>query len=149
MKKHIARMVWMMLALASCSAGTPSGLGVKDGRLAPCPASPNCVSSEARDPKHAMDPIPYNGSPEQARERLRGVILSMPRAKIVSDTGDYVHAEFKSRIMRFVDDVEFVFDDGRSLIRFRSASRVGYSDMGANRKRMEEIRRRYESTPEE
>jgi uncharacterized protein (DUF1499 family) len=69
----------------------------------------------------------------------------MRRAKVITDTGDYIHAEFTSRLFRFVDDVEFSFDDTNKLINFRSASRKGYSDLGVNRKRMEEIRKRFES----
>jgi uncharacterized protein (DUF1499 family) len=74
---------------------------------------------------------------------MRGIILSMPRAKIVSSSEDYIHAEFRSKLFRFVDDVEFYFDAPRKLIDFRSASRVGHSDLGVNRKRMEEIREKF------
>jgi len=135
--------VFVAVAFASCSAGTPAGLGLKQGRLAPCPTSPNCVSSQSEDERHRMDPIPYRGSLDEARERIRGIVLSMPRAKIVQDNGDYLHAEFRSRLWRFVDDVEFAFDDTGKLIHFRSASRVGHSDLGVNRKRMETIRRQF------
>jgi uncharacterized protein (DUF1499 family) len=102
------------------------------------------VSSQADDEKHRMDPIPYQTSRDDARERMRGVVRSMPRTTIVTDTGDYMHVEFKSKIWRFVDDVEFLFDDSQKLIHFRSASRVGHSDLGVNRKRMETIRSEFE-----
>jgi len=144
MHRCLTGIVFLMMVLPSCSAGTPAGLGLKQGRLAPCPQSPNCVSSQADDEKHGMEPIPYSTSLDQARERMRSIVLSMPRSKILADTGDYMHVEFKSKLWRFVDDVEFQFDDSRKLIQFRSASRVGYSDMGVNRKRMETIRRKFE-----
>jgi uncharacterized protein (DUF1499 family) len=126
----------------------PPGNSVSAGEagnmdLEPCPDSPNCVSTQAADEKHRMEPIAYNGTLDQARQRLLAVIASMKRARIVEDRGDYIHAVFTSLIFRFKDDVEFVFDDQSKLIHFRSASRVGYSDLGVNRKRMDEIRIRF------
>lgn len=112
--------------------------------LPPCPDSPNCVSTQAKDEKHRMDPIVYTGPMEQAKQRLFTVITSMKRARITEDRGEYIHAVFTSLIFRFKDDVEFVFDDQNKLIHFRSASRVGYSDLGVNRKRMEEIRNNFD-----
>ncbi len=117
-------------------------------RLAPCPRTPNCVSTEAPpgSSKH-MDPIPYTGSLDQARARLLQVLRDYPRTRIVSDPGlepHYLKAECRSKLFRFVDDVEFVFDEGTKQIRFRSASRLGRKDFGVNRKRMEEIRAAFE-----
>ncbi len=142
----IGSAIMLCLFLSCCSGTRPSMLGVKEGKFAPCPGSPNCVSTQAQDDKHRIDPIRYTGTMEQAKQRLIQVISSMRRAKVITDTGDYIHAEFTSRLFRFVDDVEFSFDDTNKLINFRSASRKGYSDLGVNRKRMEEIRKRYEST---
>jgi uncharacterized protein (DUF1499 family) len=87
-----------------------------------------------------MEPISYDGTPEQVRERLTEVLRNYPRTRIVRQEPDYLKAECRSRIFRFVDDVEFVFDDEAREIHFRSASRLGYSDRGVNRKRMKEIR---------
>jgi uncharacterized protein (DUF1499 family) len=112
--------------------------------LPPCPDSPNCVSTQALDEKHRMDPIAYAGPMDQAKQRLLTVIASLKRTKILEDRGEYIHAVFTSQIFRFKDDVEFVFDDQNKLIHFRSASRVGYSDLGVNRKRMEEIKKRFD-----
>jgi uncharacterized protein (DUF1499 family) len=109
-------------------------------RMAPCPDSPNCVSTYAQDELHSIDPIAYEGSAEDAKARLLTVIEEMPRTEIVEDDGDYLHVEFTSRIFRFVDDVEFLLDSEASVIHFRSASRMGQGDMGANRNRMESIR---------
>lgn len=117
-------------------------------RLAPCPRTPNCVSTEApAGSSKRMDPIPYTGSLDEARARLLQVLRDYPRTRIVSDPGlepHYLKAECRSQVFRFVDDVEFVFDEGTRQIRFRSASRLGRKDFGVNRKRMEEIRAAFE-----
>jgi uncharacterized protein (DUF1499 family) len=110
------------------------------GRLAPCPRTPNCVSTEAPEgSSKRMDPIPYTGSQDRARARLVDVLRKHPRTRIVREEPGYLKAECRSAIFRFVDDVEFVFDDVARRIHFRSASRLGRSDFGVNRKRMEEI----------
>ena len=92
-----------------------------------------------------MEPIPYIGTPGQARERLMAVLRAWPRAKIVRDEPGAVTVECRSRIFRFVDDVDFRFDDEARVIHFRSASRLGRRDFGVNRERMEGIRRQYEA----
>ena len=109
--------------------------------LKPCPSSPNCVSSLAdEDEKHRVAPLSWTGDWVQAKSRLRQAVLSAGDATFVQETETYWHVEFKSRIFRFVDDVEFVFDRDSQLIHVRSASRIGYSDLGVNRKRVEKIR---------
>jgi uncharacterized protein (DUF1499 family) len=110
-------------------------------RLAPCPHTPNCVSTLAPPGPQHMDPIPYKGAREKARQRLFSTLRGMERTKVVEEAEDYIHAECRSRIFHFVDDVEMVLDDKAKLIHFRSASRLGRSDYGVNRKRMEQIRR--------
>jgi len=87
--------------------------------------------------------LTYEGPADAAKARLLAVIDAMPRTAVVEDEGDYLHVTFRSRLFRFVDDVQFVVDDQTKTIRFRSASRLGYSDLGANRRRMERIRRRF------
>lgn len=109
-------------------------------RLAPCPASPNCVSTQASDEGHAIVPFRYRKSRAEAKEALKDVIRSLPRTKLVEEDESYLHYEFTSLLMRFVDDVEFLFDDEAKTIHFRSASRTGYGDLGVNRKRMEQMR---------
>lgn len=115
--------------------------------LAPCPASPNCVSSLATDAAHHVDPLPYEGDPAAAMRRLREVIAAMPRARIVSADGTTLHAEFTSLIFRFVDDVTCAVDPAAHVIQIRSAARVGYSDLGVNRRRVAAIRAAFESPP--
>ncbi len=111
--------------------------------LKTCPKSPNCVSSHSQDSEHAIPPIVYSGLRSGAIERIKKVLVGMKRTKIVAEKDDYLHAEAKSLIFRFVDDVEFHFPENASVIYVRSASRTGYSDLGVNRKRVEEIRKRF------
>lgn len=130
--------------IASNHRASAGAKGVNDGRLAPCPDRPNCVSSQATDAVHAIAPLRYATGPEIALQRLRQVIESLPRTRIVIATDSYLHAEFTSALLRFVDDVEFQFDAINRLIHVRSASRVGYSDLGVNRRRVEIIRKAFE-----
>lgn len=109
-------------------------------RLAPCPSSPNCVSTQAQDLGHAIAPIRYRKSRVEAKEALKEVIRSLPRTKLVEEDETYLHYESTSLLLRFVDDVEFLFDDESKTIHFRSASRTGYGDLGVNRTRMEQVR---------
>ena len=109
-------------------------------RLDPCPSSPNCVSTQAQDTSHAIEPFRYHKSRVEAKEALKEIVRSLPRTKLVEEDESYLHYEFTSLLFRFVDDVEFLFDDETKTIDFRSASRTGYGDLGVNRKRMEEVR---------
>jgi len=105
-----------------------------------CPSSPNCVSTHATDEGHAIAPFRYRKSRAEVKESLKAIVQAMPRTKLVEEDESYLHYEFTSLLLRFVDDVEFLFDDESKTIHFRSASRTGYGDLGVNRKRMEEIR---------
>ena len=136
-------MLALTLILAACSTDQPVRTGATNARLSPCPKSPNCVSSLSEDESHYVEPLSYRVSQEEARERLIWVINSMKRSEIVKAETDYIHATFKTAVFRFVDDVEFSFDAQKKVIDLRSASRVGYSDLGVNRKRVEEIRREF------
>ena len=118
----------------------PTPLGVTHGRLARCPAASNCVSTQADDAEHRIEPFPFSGPAATALQRLKAVISRQPRMKIVSETENYLHLEAKSFLFRFVDDVEFFADETAGLLHFRSASRLGSYDFGVNRKRMETIR---------
>jgi uncharacterized protein (DUF1499 family) len=106
--------------------------------LPPCPKTPNCVSTQSPDTGHRMEPLPY-GDLEETRARLLALLAGKKNAKVVTVEPNYVHAEFRSAIFRFVDDVEFLFDDKAKRLHFRSASRLGRSDFGVNRKRMTEL----------
>src|SRR4029077_18974991 len=108
-------------------------------RLAPCPRTPNCVSTQAPAGPQHMDPIPYTGPLDKAPAKLLQALRNHPRTRIVREEADSLKAECRSAFFHFVDDVDFVFDDAAKRIHFRSASRLGRKDFGVNRKRMEEI----------
>lgn len=118
----------------------PSNLGIRNGRFVPCPGTPNCVSSQSQDAQHKIEPLTYRSTPTVAIANLKKVVQRMPRTRVIQSTSDYLYAEFKSAIMGFVDDVEFYLDKQAKLIHVRSASRLGQSDLGVNRNRVEAIR---------
>ena len=116
----------------------PTNLGVKDGRLAPCKRTPNCVSSQAdpADRDHHIAPIAFRGSMQE----LRRAVESMERASVISAERNYLYAEFRTKLMRYVDDVELYYDEKQGLVHVRSASRLGRRDFGVNRNRVEALR---------
>ena len=134
----------MLWSTSGCSAPRPDNLGLKNKLLLTCPKSPNCVLSQASDAKHKIKPIYYATSVEAAKEKLIKVIQSMDGTRIITQDEVYWHVEFTTRWLRFIDDVEFYFPESEALIHLRSASRSGYWDLGVNRKRVEEIRSRFE-----
>lgn len=135
------------MSLFSFSGTQPKDLGVNDGKLKGCPDTPNCVNSQApaSDKEHAIAPLTYTGSSTDAINRLKTIIEGMERSKINEVTDSYLYAEFSSKLMGFVDDVEFYAPPGESIIHTRSAARLGKSDLGVNRKRTEEIRSQFSS----
>ncbi len=120
--------------LGACAGQPPTNIGVQNGQLAACPDSPNCVSSFETDEQHGIAPLAAN------LDQIERVLLELEEANIVDSQENYLYAEFTSRIMGFVDDVEFLYDEASGQTHVRSASRLGYSDLGANRKRIEIIR---------
>ncbi|GAC1654692.1 MAG: DUF1499 domain-containing protein [Herpetosiphon sp.] len=148
--QNMARGGVMLAAIASLLiAATPMlirqvgprrSLGIIDNRLAPCPTSPNCVSSYSSDQEHSMVPLPYRGNTAAAKSKLLQILAQYQRVTVVQDTPDYVHAIFQSRLFGFQDDVEFYFDEGAGMVHYRSASRIGFSDSGVNHARMTRIR---------
>lgn len=113
----------------------PSNLGVTDGKLAACPGTPNCVNSQSDNLQAKIDPLPATSIAE-----IKQVVEGMERTNIIEETDNYLYAEFKSKLMGYVDDVEFYLDPEANVVQVRSASRLGKSDLGVNRKRVEEIR---------
>ena len=122
----------------------PDNLGVKDGRLATCGRRLNCVSSQADagDAQRYVAPIPFTGSAAEAMAAARRAVESMRRARVVREDGNYLHAEFRSKLMGYVDDVEFTFDPRAGALHVRSASRLGRRDFDVNRKRVDALRAR-------
>ncbi|MEA5506651.1 DUF1499 domain-containing protein [Halotia wernerae UHCC 0503] len=117
-----------------------SSLGVNNGHLSSCPASNNCVVSQDADSKHAIEPIAYHVDRDKARKTLLKVLTVVPRTEVIEQKDNYIHALSKSRIFKFTDDVEFYLPANESVIHLRSASRIGESDLGVNRRRLEQIR---------
>lgn len=120
--------------LTACAGEPPQDIGVRDGRLIACPESPNCVSSYESSEEHSIAALDGNLS------QIQQILVAMDGANIVEQSGNYLYAEFTSSLMGYVDDVEFLYDAANNTTQVRSASRVGYSDMGANRSRIEAIR---------
>ena len=122
----------------------PDNLGVKDGRLAPSKRTPNCVSSQAdaADAEHYIAPIPYKGDARAAMDAARKAVEAMTGSTIIRQDGNYLYAEYRTKLMRFVDDVELVYDEKAGLFHVRSASRLGRRDFGVNRARVESLRKR-------
>lgn len=130
----------LVVLLTACSGSPPENLGIHDGHLTACPDSPNCVSSQASDAEHFIAPLPLKGTPQQTQEQLKQLLASEPRVRLVEEAPGYLRAEFSSKLMRFVDDVEFLI--GTSAVDVRSASRLGYADFQVNRQRIELLRQR-------
>jgi len=128
------------------SVANPDNGPEKGDGLQPCPASPNCVSSLATD-SHRIAPLTYDDDPDRAWDRLKAAVQAQPRTAITAETDHRLHAEVRSFLFRFVDDLDFVLRPDEKLIHIRSASRTGYSDFGVNRRRMERIRRHFEQHP--
>ena len=163
MKNFLKRFAYLLLAIVAL-AGTvaaieyfggqpiglfrgtrPDNLGFSAGKFLPPTWKPNCVSStvDKSDEKHFIAPITYTGTSAGAWKKLVGIVKSSPRTALMSETDNYLYAEFKSAGLGFVDDVEFALDDKAGAIQVRSASRLGIRDFGANRARVETIRTQF------
>ena len=134
----IAASILTAIGLTGCAGTAPTNIGITDNRLAPCPTSPNCVSSYEKDEGHAISAIPLNGSIDNTTTKLLAVLNDMGAA-VITHQDRYIRTEFTSALMGFVDDVEFYIEEAG--VQVRSASRLGHSDFDANRKRIESIRK--------
>ncbi len=141
--KLITRIVISLLAMSllSCSNHRPSHLGVTNSRLATCPTSPNCVSSDASDAGHQIPPLQLHAPADRVWQMSEEAVSALPRTHIVTTTPDYLHAECRSALFGFVDDLELHLRPNEGIIAVRSASRLGYSDFGVNRRRIETLRK--------
>ncbi len=141
---HVFRIIaasMIVMPLFSCSGTRPVNLGIKDGRLAPCASTPNCVSSDSADAAHAIPGFQLAAPPAEAWRALRTLLESLPRVQIGIATDDYFHAECSSVFFGFVDDLELHLRAAQNVIAVRSAARLGHSDLGVNRRRVENLRR--------
>jgi uncharacterized protein (DUF1499 family) len=125
-----------LLAQRRLTMEVPTNLGFRDGRLAECPPTPNCVSSRAEDERHRVEPLALDGDVGAAMARLKEILERMPRTRVVDATDTYLHAEATSRVWGYVDDLELLAVPGAHEIHLRSASRTGTSDLGVNRRRV-------------
>ncbi len=123
-------------------SSTPAHASAFDKKLPLCGNSPNCVSSQAdiHDSQHYILPFEIKSNALQAWDALKKAILKQPRMVITHETDTTLHAEATSLVFRFVDDINVLLDADKKLIHIRSASRVGHSDFGVNRKRIETLR---------
>ncbi|MFT4554146.1 MAG: hypothetical protein ACI9S8_002792 [Chlamydiales bacterium] len=121
------------------SSSVPLTLGVHNNRLAPCPDTPNCVSSQSEDSPHYITPL-FNRHFSEPIQTLRSIVDKYPRVKVLTQNETYLHVEFCSFLWGFTDDVEFYYSQSEEVVHVRSAARVGYKDFGTNRRRMEAIR---------
>jgi uncharacterized protein (DUF1499 family) len=140
----------VLLLLPACADPRAAGVDPASGGLAACPGSPNCVCStpHAESPADAaIAPLAYRGTRADAHRRLLAALAQEPRTTVVSDDGAYIHAICTSLIFRFVDDVELLIDEARQRVEVRSLSRVGYSDLGVNRRRVERLRAAFDAQP--
>ena len=131
--------------LAGCAGERPGALGVRDGRLSPCPPTPNCVASQtdrAVHPGHYVAPLALRGDAAQGWLVLVALVRDSDRTRIVAEQPGYLHAEATSRVLGFVDDLELQLDAAAGIAHVRSASRVGRSDFGVNRARIDALRAR-------
>ena len=124
--------------LSGCSV--PRSLGVQNGKLTDCPGSPNCVSSDTSNAAHAIPPFTLVGDPDLAWSAIRGAVAKLPRCLVVEADGAYLHAECRSSVFRFVDDLELHLRPDAGIVAVRSAARSGSYDFGVNRKRLEKLR---------
>ena len=134
-------MIILSSLLAACAGERPANLGAKEGRLTACPSSPNCVSSQTSDERHRIAPLSLNGDPDAEFARLKQILARRNDTKVIEESLGYLRAELRTTL--FVDDGEFLLDRVGRVINVRSASRLGYSDLGKNRSRLEEIRSQF------
>lgn len=134
----VCLIVVVLVAFSIASRKQPE-LGLVDGQLRPCPATPNCVCSEYPGDSAYIEPLRHRGAAVDGWERLK-VAVSETGGMVIREEPGYLRAVYKTPVLRFFDDVEFRQDNDQQVIHVRSASRVGRSDFGANRKRVETIR---------
>lgn len=142
--KQLSLFICFLVSASAAKAGSPE----EPYKFSPCPNKPNCVSSQSMDTERYVSPLQYAGILSDARQKLIEVLKSTEGVILVKDEADYIQAEFRSRIFGFVDDVEFYFPPEERIIHVRSASRTGYYDFGANRRRVERLRNELEKPAE-
>ncbi len=132
----------VMASIFHFAGDTPTDLGVNSGSLKSCPDSPNCVVSQidSSDEEHFIESLKYDIDREEAYDAFLKILSVVPDTIVIEEDGGYIRTESTSKLMGFVDDMEFYFPEDESVIHWRSASRLGQSDLGVNRRRLEQIR---------
>ncbi len=138
--KRISWTLGILGFLIFCFGCKAPEIGLTPTGLRPCPNRPNCVTSQNGTDEQTLPPLTYSSDRATAYAKIKRIVLDQDNATIVEENSDYLHAKFQTKFMGFVDDMEFWFPSGQSIIHLRSASRLGYSDFGVNRKRAEHIR---------
>ncbi|MBW2268362.1 MAG: DUF1499 domain-containing protein [Deltaproteobacteria bacterium] len=130
----------LVITLLACAGSPPTDIGDFAARLAPCPSSPNCVSSDDESERHHIAALGFGGDPLEAWHRALAAVAALPRTQILREYSGYLHAQCTSALLRYRDDLELQLRPDRGEIAVRSASRIGYSDLGVNRARIEALR---------
>ena len=130
-----------LMSLFSCAGNRPTNLGITDSKLTECPDTPNCVSSDSQSSSHTVSAFTTTQPASEAWQAARNAVLELPRTTIITESSDYLHAECTSAFFGFVDDLELHLRATEDKIAIRSASRLGSSDLGVNRKRVEALRK--------
>jgi len=138
--KRLSLYFCILLSATNAEAGSAA----RPDKFSPCPNSPNCVSTQSTDKARFIEPLHYIGSLVDARQKIIGILNNTKRVRLVKVETDYIHAEFRSLIFQFVDDAEFYFPPEETIIHIKSASRKGYYDFAANRRRVERLRAEFE-----
>ncbi|MGI9287856.1 MAG: DUF1499 domain-containing protein [Pseudomonadales bacterium] len=131
----------LCISLTGCKSTEPEIIGLQNGKLAQCPDKPNCVLSQDPDEEHAIEPLSFTGTAAEAQLAMQQVIAAYEgeKAEVITAESNYMYITFTTSLMKYVDDFELLILPGEK-IHVRSASRVGRSDLGANKKRVEAIR---------
>ncbi len=132
----------LLLTTVSCASQPPADIGLRDKKLRLCPNTPNCVSSEHKDKSFWVEPLAFKETPHVAWEKLKMAVNAIG-GTIEKEERPYLWATFRTKVFRFVDDMEFRMDSEDKVIHLRSASRVGYSDLGVNMRRVKKLRAKF------
>jgi uncharacterized protein (DUF1499 family) len=138
--KKISLLIPILLLISACSSTAPKQLTLSPQGFSECPVSPNCVSSDTQDELHTIAPFELTVPADQAWAEIKAAVMQLSRTHVISEEDGYLHAESRSLIFRFVDDLQLQLREQEGIIAVYSASRVGHSDFGVNRQRIEELR---------
>lgn len=141
---------WLVATAAACAmtgCGAPSHFTKPQspGSFTACAPAPHCVSSQASPGSFQhVEPFRFSGSADAAHRALLQMLRNDKQATVKKDDGDFVHATFQTTI-GFVDDVTFLIKPEQHFIDVKSSSRIGFSDLGVNNRRVERLRKQFEA----